>query len=94
MSALRGRPKLSESKSDRLYIRVTPREKLKIMEFCNSNELSILDLINVGMSVIKSGTISGEGNSKIIVPKLRPIPLSNNIKYRKVAIPLSDYEKK
>lgn len=53
VSPITGRPHAENPKSERLYIRITPDEKEKIMQFCKEFEVSILDLIRLGMDALK-----------------------------------------
>lgn len=50
MSASRGRPKSENSKSDRLFVRVTPEEKEYISEFCKKEGVTISDLVKTGIN--------------------------------------------
>lgn len=53
MSLRTGRPPSENPKNERLYIRVTPDEKVKIHQFCKEFEVSLLDLIRKGMEALK-----------------------------------------
>lgn len=53
LSLRTGRPPSENPKNERLYIRVTPDEKVKIHQFCKEFEVSLLDLIRKGMEALK-----------------------------------------
>ena len=53
MSPSQGRPKSENPKSERLYIRVTPKEKVEIQTFCQKQGYSMLELIRMGIKTAK-----------------------------------------
>lgn len=53
MSAKMGRPKLDNPKSERLYIRVTPEEKVRIYNFAKENGYTLLELLYRGIESVK-----------------------------------------
>ena len=53
MSQSRGRPKLETTKSERLFIRVTPQEKAEIQTFSKQSGYSLLALIQKGIEAVK-----------------------------------------
>lgn len=53
MSSKIGRPKLDNPKAERLYIRVTPEEKLQIYEFARKNGYTLLELLKRGIESVK-----------------------------------------
>ncbi len=53
MSTRTGRPKSDDPKSERLYIRVTPKQKEEIFSFCRQNGYTLLALIQKGMETAK-----------------------------------------
>lgn len=53
LSLRTGRPPSDNPKNERLYIRVTPGEKVKIQQFCKDFGVSLLDLIRKGMEALK-----------------------------------------
>lgn len=54
MSPRTGRPKSANPMKDRLYIRVTSKEKQEITEFAKRNDLTLLELIRLGIEKVKS----------------------------------------
>ena len=48
-----GRPKSSNPMNDRIYIRVTKKEKKEIMNFSDNYGVSILELIRMGIERLK-----------------------------------------
>lgn len=50
---IKGRPKLDNPKSERLYIRVTKEEKDEIMDFSNKTGYTLLEFIKIGIEKIK-----------------------------------------
>lgn len=53
MTKRTGRPPSENPKNERLYIRITPDEKLSIQQFCKEFGVSLLDLIRKGMEALK-----------------------------------------
>lgn len=53
MTPSQGRPHSENPKSDRLYIRVTPSEKLEIQAAVKETGLSLLELIRKGIQAVK-----------------------------------------
>lgn len=53
MSAKMGRPKVEHPKSERLYIRVTPEEKIQIHEFARKSGYTLLELLYRGIESVK-----------------------------------------
>ena len=53
MSAKMGMPKLDNPKSERLYIRVTPEEKLQIYDFAKRTGYTLLELLYKGIESVK-----------------------------------------
>ena len=49
-----GRPKLPEAKGDRLVIRVTGQEFLKVKDYLNKNNITLAQLIRESLSDILS----------------------------------------
>ena len=54
MSPRTGRPKSENPMNDRIYVRVTKREKKEIMDFSSECGYSILELIRIGIEKIRS----------------------------------------
>ena len=54
MSPRTGRPKSENPMNDRIYVRVTKREKKEIMDFSYESGYSILELIRIGIEKIRS----------------------------------------
>ena len=54
MSPRTGRPKSENPMNDRIYVRVTNREKKEIMDFSSESGYSILELIRIGIEKIRS----------------------------------------
>lgn len=52
-NATKGRPKLDNPKSERLYIRTTKKEKAEIMDFSNKSGYTLLELIKIGIEKVK-----------------------------------------
>ena len=48
-----GRPKSPNPMNDRIYIRVTKKEKEEIMNFSDNYGVSILELIRIGIERLK-----------------------------------------
>lgn len=48
-----GRPKSSNPKNERLYIRVSSEEKKEISEFAKENGYTLLELIRIGIRRVK-----------------------------------------
>ena len=48
-----GRPKIDNPKTERLFIRVTPKEKAEIQEFTRKSGYSLLELIRKGIESVK-----------------------------------------
>ena len=83
MSPSRGRPKLETTKSERLFIRVTPQEKAEIQAFSKQSGYSLLALIQKGIEAVKkldnrtaltsqfrlSYTPTPEGLANLIMPQ-------------------------
>lgn len=53
MSPSQGRPRSENPKNERLYIRVTPKEKAEIQAAAKETGLSLLDLIKKGIQAVK-----------------------------------------
>ena len=53
MSPKIGRPKVDNPKSERLYIRVTPEEKVQIYKFAKENGFTLLELLYKGIESVK-----------------------------------------
>ena len=53
MSSKMGRPKVDNPKKERLYIRVTPQEKIEIYEFAKKNGYTLLELLKKGIESVK-----------------------------------------
>lgn len=53
MAPSQGRPKSENPKTERLFIRVTPKEKAEIQDFTRKSGLSLLELIRKGMKAVK-----------------------------------------
>lgn len=53
MAPSQGRPKIENPKTERLFIRVTPKEKAEIQEFTHKSGYSLLDLIRKGIESVK-----------------------------------------
>lgn len=53
MSPKTGRPKSESPKSTRLEMRVTPEEKAEIMTFAKEHQVSLLDLLRIGIEAVK-----------------------------------------
>ena len=52
MSPRAGRPKSANPKNDRLYIRVSGSEKKEISDFTKEHDISLLELIRLGMKKV------------------------------------------
>lgn len=53
MSPRTGRPKKDNPMSERLHIRVDPKEKKEIMKFSFESGYSLLELIKIGIEKVK-----------------------------------------
>lgn len=53
MATRTGRPKSSNPKNERLYIRVSSEEKKEISEFAKENGYTLLELIRIGIRRVK-----------------------------------------
>ena len=53
MSPRTGRPKTDNPMSERLHIRVNPKEKEEIMNFSSESGYSLLELIRIGIEKVK-----------------------------------------
>ena len=53
MAPQKGRPKIENPKSERLFIRVTPDEKEEIQKFAKESGFSLLELIRQGIEAAK-----------------------------------------
>lgn len=53
MSPRTGRPKSEDPKTERLFIRVTQKEKDEIQAFTRESGLSLLSLIRIGIETAK-----------------------------------------
>lgn len=54
VAAKRGRPFSDKpTKTTRLEIRVTPEEKQEVMEFAKASDLSLYDLLQIGMEAVQ-----------------------------------------
>lgn len=53
MSSKIGRPKADNPKTERLYIRATPEEKVQIYEFAQKNGYTLLELLKKGIESVK-----------------------------------------
>lgn len=53
LSPRTGRPKSDNPMNERIYIRVTKKEKEEIMSFSSSNGYTILELIRIGIEKVK-----------------------------------------
>lgn len=53
VSPSQGRPKIENPKTERLFIRVTPKEKAEIQEFTKKSGYSLLELIRMGIESVK-----------------------------------------
>ena len=53
MSPRTGRPKSDDPKSQRLFIRVTPEEKVEIYDFARKNGYTLLELLKKGIESVK-----------------------------------------
>lgn len=53
MSPRTGRPKTENPKNERLHVRVTKKEKEKIMKFSSESGFSILEMIRAGIEKLK-----------------------------------------
>lgn len=49
----KGRPPISNPKSERLFIRVTPDEKKEIQEFSKETGHGLLELLKIGIEAVK-----------------------------------------
>lgn len=47
-----GRPHIDDPKTERLFIRVTPKEKQEIQTFARDNGFSLLELIKKGIEAV------------------------------------------
>lgn len=54
LSPPQGRPPIDDPKTERLFIRVTPKEKQEIQSFAKSNGFSLLELIKKGIEAVKN----------------------------------------
>lgn len=52
MNSRAGRPKSSNPKNERLYIRVSAGEKKEISDFARGHNVSLLELIRFGMKKV------------------------------------------
>ena len=53
MAPSQGRPKSDNPKTERLFIRVTPKEKAEIQDFTRKSGFSLLELIRKGIEAVK-----------------------------------------
>ncbi len=53
MAPSQGRPPIEDPKTERLFIRVTPREKAEIQSFTKKTGYSLLALIKKGIEAVK-----------------------------------------
>ena len=82
MSASRGRPKSDNPKTERLFVRVTPEEKANISNFCKENEVTISDLVKVGIdTTIKEKAVRPVKLTDMV--KNSPVKLSDRVKNKR-----------
>lgn len=53
MSPRTGRPRSSNPKSEGFHIRVTPEEKQEVLETCKQYNVTVYELIRIGIDAIK-----------------------------------------
>lgn len=53
MTPSQGRPRIDNPKTERLFIRVTPKEKEEIYSFAQEKGYTLLELIYMGIEAVK-----------------------------------------
>lgn len=53
MSPRTGRPKSENPKTERLFIRVTPKDKKEIQKFSEKSGYGLLELLKMGIETVK-----------------------------------------